>query len=341
MTYKKQFERYESIMECFWPDADKLPDEPDNLHPLLGLVLGDDHKGICGRTNHCVSRIKNEHPNWLSSKSKIVLHDKDYSNVSSTLGEIRALGELIWIWNSNIKTPKDGCDFILETKIGYKVRYEVFTPQHRTKRYSREISDDQSKNVRMKVSERFPFGWPERPTKDNVQGEAVSQLAQIKEKEHQFNTEDISVLWLDFRDPLLWPMDFKSDQLLPISAFREELTSGSCWNAFYGKKELPIFDQLSVLGLPSRSYDMEFDGRFNQNSLIDFVIISSQEQQVVFENHMKTKTIPDNFYKSLYRLFGFNLELSWLDWPLRGNLKSRVEHELETIRIYKNIFKDF
>lgn len=294
-------------------------------------------KEVAFRTDKCIQLVKNTNEQWLKEKVKIVLEDEDSSNVSASLGEIRAYGELIWVWCSNIKAGKSGSDFFLKTS-GRTVKIEVNTPQHRTIRNILDHESFETDRIKGIEYEIFPFGWPEREM-DNVQGEAVSKLASIKQKEHQFDEDAINILWIDLKDPVLWMLDFGTEQFLPLSAFREEITSGAFWNAFYAKKGTYIFENLSMCGLISKIYKMEYNGRFWNNSLIDFVIADTRTDQIIFQNHNRDICIPNELYQSLHRLFGFNLELSWLDWPSKGQLANRVQLELDRIEVYKWAFE--
>jgi hypothetical protein len=338
MSLKEGFEKYPNLKEFFWPGANGIKYTSGNPHPLTSLVLGEGSrtKDVAIRSDKCVQLVKDVNEQWLKEKVKIILEDEDSSTVSASLGEIRAYGELIWVWGDDIKAGRSGSDFSLETN-GKKVKIEVNTPQHRTKRHTLDHESFGTDRIKGKVYEIFPFGWPEREI-DNVQGEASSKLAAIKQKEHQFEKDSINILWIDLKDPTLWVLDFGIEQFLPLSAFREEITSGAFWNAFYAKKDTYIFDQLSMHGLASRIYKIEYNGRFWSDSLIDFVIADTRTDQIIFQNHSRDNCIPNRLYQSLHRFFGFNLELSWLDWPRKGQLATRVQLELDRIQEYKKAF---
>ncbi len=339
MSLKKQFEQYPHLKEIFWPCANGIKFQPDHPHPLISLVLGQSlrTKEVAIRTDKCFQLVKSKDEPWLKEKTKIILEEEDYSNVSACLGEIRAYGELIWGLGDKVNADRSGSDFtfIIKEKI---IKIEVNTPQHRTKRRTLEHESFGTDRVKGKIYEIFPFGWPERKI-DNVQGEATSKLASIKQKEHQFDSDSINILWVDLKDPTLWVLDFGVEQFLPLSAFREEITSGAFWHAFYAKKGTPIFDNLSMHGMPSRIYTMEYDGRFWNDSLIDFVIADTRTDQIVFQNHTREGSIPTELLQGIHRLFAFNLELSWLDWPKKGQLVNRIQMELDRIEAYRAAFE--
>ncbi len=342
MSLEPHFTQYPNLKAAFWPDADIIKwakDKPS--HPLVALVQNTDEraKRVAGRTDHCCRAISKHSPNWLKAKAAIVLTDEHPQNISATLGEIRAFGELIWVWQDKVKAGKHGHDFEFANE-GQNIRVEVFTQQHRTKRDRIEHPRSEGKRISSQVIEFFPFGRPERPEKDNVQAEAVSKLAGMKQAEHQFSEADINILWCDLKDPTLWVFGFDRSQFAPLSMFQEQITSGAFWNAYYAKKATPIFDALPVAGYLSRKpYFMEFEGRFWRNTKLDFVIADTAQRQIVFQNHKQDKKIPDWLLRDLHRLFAFDMQASWLDWPCRGQLRQKVEMALDSIAKYATAFE--
>jgi hypothetical protein len=339
MSLEERFKKYPALKEAFWPSANEIKHQIDHPHPLTSLILdsGSRTTQVAIRTDKCIQLVNRINQNWLKDKVKIILNYADFSNVSAALGEIRAFGELIWIKGEDVLAGKSGSDFNFKLN-DVTVHIEVNTPQHRTKRHTMEHESFESDRIKGKTYEIFPFGWPERNI-DNVQGETVSKIASVKQKEHQFQKDTINILWVDLKDPTLWQLDFGNEQFLPISAFREEITSGAFWNAFYAKKNTYIYEHLSVQGLASKIYKMEYNGRFWNESLVDFVIADTRTDQILFQNPNRDMNIPNELFRSMYCLFAFNLELSWLDWPVKGSLLKRVEIELERIQKYKDIFQ--
>jgi hypothetical protein len=342
MSLENNFDQYPNLKAVFWPGASKIKwTDATNPHPLLGLVQGTDERTKCvaGRTDACCRALLKVNPIWLKAKASIILSDAIPQNISATLGEIRAFGELNWVWQDKVIAGKSRHDFGF-TREGQNIRIEVFTSQHRTKRNRIEHKPSESKRMKSQVIECFPFGWPERRGKDNVQGEAVSKLAGIKQDEHQFSDKEINILWCDLKDPVLWPFGFGRSQFAPLSIFQEQMTSGAFWNAFYARKNTPIFDTLPVGGYEGRKpYLMEYDGRFWQKTKVDFVIANILQSQIVFQNPNQTKTIPDWLFRDLHRLFAFDLRASWLDWPCPGQLKLKVEMALDSIAKYATAFQ--
>ncbi len=339
MSLEECFNKYQSLKDEFWPYAKDLKKKGGRHHPLIALILSQwkNADRVALRTNDCLKIVKAENPQWLQRKVKKILEDGDYSNVSAMLGEIRAYGELICaIGNNNVKAGSSGSDFSFTVNKTI-VQVEVHTPQHRTKRRKSEGKDHVIDGIIMKQTEIFPFGRPNRE-KDNIQGEAVSRLASIKKEETQFKKSEINILWLDLKDPGLWIFVFEKAQFASLSAFQKCITSGVFWNAFYAKKGTYIYDDLSIQGLPSKDYQLEFPGRFWNNSIIDFVIADTHCNQIVFQNPNRDIDVPNELMRIIHCLSAFNLEFSWLDWPVKGQLIKQVESELKRIKAYKMAF---
>jgi hypothetical protein len=310
----------------------------------IGNVIGsrtERYETSATRIETCTRTVKMADPNWLESKLAKLRSEKDPCNVSGIIGEIRAYGELLWVWrDTDLSAPAQGPDFLVHLDDS-SLSVEVHTPQGRSsiERTTLEHESTTFGNVTTRLSEVAPFGLPERPAIDTAQGECVSQIAGIKGTEHQFDEETLSVLWLDFNDPSVSLIGLDSEQALPVMRGENALTSGCLWNAFYAEKGDPIFDSLSLEGSGSRIYEMEFHGRFSRGSKIDFVICDIATDKIILQNPFTSKPIPDSFFRDVFRLFGFNLALSWLDWPVRGYLKPRVEHAREEIRLFTTAFR--
>ena len=339
MNYITHLARYNNLNKLFSDKIDSLACEKSQKHPLLYLISGMDEttKLIANKTNKACGIIERENHHWLKSKATGIANNQDLQEVSATLGEIRAYAELIKVWSGRVKALSTGADFLV-THNKRDVLIEVYTPQCPAKRYRLEIDNAETNPNIFRTHSIFPFGWPERRGIDNIQGEGVSRLAQAKQEEHQFDKEKINILWLDYQDPILWPSRFCKYDFLPISNGIECLTSGIVWNALYAKNGDIIYDNLSIEGLPSDKYVMEFDGKFYQSSIIDMVIVSTAESQVIFQNPNKINVIDDELYRSFYLLSAFNLEMSWLDWPLRGTLSDKVATKRKELLLYNRLF---
>jgi hypothetical protein len=344
MSLENYFNQYLDLKKTFWPEAGNINwTDAENPHPLIRLIQ-DSHnnvKSVALRTDHCCRLILKHNPQWLKAKSKIITSETKHQNISAALGEIRAFGELLWVWQGKVNTGNSGHDFSIESE-GKNVRVEVFTPQHRTKRNKIVHKPVGSKKMRSQVIEYYPFGYPERCNKDNTQSEAISKLTAIKQEEHQFSEIDINILWCDVKDPVLWMFGFNESEFAPLWTQNENITSGSFWNAFYAKQGLPIFDNFPIGGYGRRKpYIMEYNGRFWKNTKLDFVIADSLNFQAVFQNLNTEKSIPNGLFQDLHRLYALDFQASWFDWPCPGQLKTKVQYALDTITQYANVFEQF
>lgn len=305
---------------------------PDaGCHPLLSLLqarVDDRHTYRSAlETDRCIRVIQQYNPSWLLSRVQIVLTNTDIRNVAAAMGEIRAYGELLSIWPEHITPQVRGCDFLVDLA-GTTIEIEVHSPQPIAD--VRHHFTREGEHVSFSTSEVFPFGYPDRDG-DNVQGDAVARLASLKQDEHQFSDLNLSVLWLDFHDPCTWPLVLGEQQFRSISCFRETFTSGAVWNAFYARQGDRVHDSLTVTGMSHPAYEMEFNGRFNQETKVDFAVFDTADFKCVFQNHRRSTVVPPRLWADFICLFAFRWELSWLDWPIAGTLEHRIEHERNVI----------
>jgi len=194
--------------------------------------------------------------------------------------------------------------------------------------------------VRMELIETAPFGLPARPI-DNVQGEAVSRIAQAKGDESQLEGHDAYVLWMDFQDPLLWGLVPDLGQVRPFYTFRGAATSGAFWSAFYGRTGMPVFDSLSFESGDHSIYRMEFEGRFARPSALDLAVFALISGTVVYQNPNRSTDLPGDFFRKLHLLPGIKPELCWLDWPNRGGLAPRVALTQEDLKAYAAFYEQY
>jgi hypothetical protein len=236
-----------------------------------------------------------------------------------------------------VRPNPSGCDFsiLLDAE---NVGVEVYSPQHRSERASTEPEVSVRHGIRMELIETAPFGLPERSI-DNVQGEAVSRIAQAKGDESQLKGHDAYVLWMDFQDPLLWALVPDLGQVRPFSTFQGAATSGAFWSAFYGRTGMPVFDSLSFESGDHSIYRMEFEGRFSRESVLDLVILSLISGTVVYQNPNRSTQFSDDFFRKLHLLPGVKPELCWLDWPARGRLVERVALARSELEAYATFFE--
>jgi len=165
MNLESQFQRYPTLKELFWPSAKGIKYQPENPHPLIALVLSNDSRAsdVAIRTDKCCQLVKDQNQDWIRQRVDTIIGEEDFSNASAALGEIRAFGELIWVWRQKVTPGKFRNDFTLEVD-GIIVRIEVNTPQHRTKRHTLEHKSFESERIKGSILEVFPFGQNEKLT---------------------------------------------------------------------------------------------------------------------------------------------------------------------------------
>lgn len=335
---ENEFAPYPCLKKAFWPAAHELTWPDERFHPLAFLLRStlDAARTTAPRTDRAVGAVLDADPTWAAAKARLVLEDPDYANVTATLGEFRAYADLLAVWRDSVKPAPSGSDFVID-RGDHVIRVEVFTPQPRAEEHS-HVEEVTAKRLRMRVASEFPFGRPERPI-DTVQGEAVSKFAGAKQREHQVDEASVGILWLDLEAPDQWIFDIAPPDASPLSAFAGVVTSGALWTAWYGAKGMPVYDDLSFYGHPARVYRLEYDGRFRRGSKFSFVIASTRQDHFVFENPSRAPA-PRRVYQRLHWLPRFNLEESWLDWPVHGQLQSRVDAALEVAAAYDRAFDD-
>src|SRR5262245_18344670 len=110
MSYESHFSSYPNLKAIFFPDADRL----EHGHPLLTLVQRQDPscKQVASHTDLCTARVLRVNKPWIEQKVSEILKNKDNSQASATLGEIRAYGELLDIFREEeISSQSSGSDF--------------------------------------------------------------------------------------------------------------------------------------------------------------------------------------------------------------------------------------
>lgn len=276
--------------------------------------------------------VENHDFEWLNSKIKTLKEDTEIDNRISILGEIRAYGSLLRS-KFNVEGTTEGADFI-DSDLG--VNIEVHTPNYSGNKTEIEHGSKSSRSVEFHLKEVAPKGFPER-REDNVQGEAISKFSSIKEKEQQFDEDKINMLWVDLIDSYVWPLPFKSYEFTALTSFRNEITSGSFWNAFYAKRGTPIFCAAPLDYGVNSPYEMEYPGRFQRDcSVIDFLIGNTLEGKIVFENPQRDHQSCHQVYQNIHSLDFFTLEMSFLNWP-ENRLNEKIDLELDKIHSYNNL----
>jgi hypothetical protein len=164
---------------------------------------------------------------------------------------------------------------------------------------------------------------------------AKSEIAAIKEREHQAGDTNAFVLWIDLQNRnTLGGFDY-SHELQPIkSGLRGGVESGGYWHALYGVKGDILLENGEFRITPNV---LLHDGRFNQvmkhggRTRISGVIFSSPTVTVMMENPCPRFRIADSFRNRLLWLPFFDVNLSILDWS-RGLARKTVRLKRRAIR---------
>ncbi|HEX7213663.1 MAG TPA: hypothetical protein VF578_05600, partial [Methylomirabilota bacterium] len=239
----------------------QVPSAAQAHHPLarLAVAQGDIGRRRAGHIEQAISRARKLFPKFASRKERLVVDDSDLNNVAATLGEFRALSDLACVFGSSIQTPDVGSDFLV-TVGTRQLRIEVVTPAGSTKNTEIYFERLRIDNVSTTTTSIAPFGYPtEDKPGDTVQGNAVSRLAALKQKEHQADQTIPSVLWIDVENERAFPVSIGASQAQPFTSGHEELVSGAVWWASYGQLGDPVYDRWSLVTGERRSYKMELN----------------------------------------------------------------------------------
>jgi hypothetical protein len=305
----------------------RVPESNRAAHPLTSLAHATDVQGErrAWQSEDALARARNLFPDYAKEKERLLVAERQSRNASGILGEFRALGELSYVFGSNIQTPKSGSDFLV-TVGDRQLRVEVTTSAGSTKNTLLDSETRQIGNVRVRTTSTAPFGYPtEDKPQDRIQGNAVSRLSALKQGEHQADLTIPTVLWVDFGNPHAFPISIGASQAQPFLGGRESLVSGVLWWMNYGQKGDPIFDMWELTTAERQFYALEFDARFPKGSQFVGVVCAIDDQQILHENYLTGRQLSSDWIVELLQLRGARLENWWVDWPSRGNLSIRVE----------------
>lgn len=315
-------------------------------NPLKRFDVRREHEKFWEQINFGILEIErsnnDNHKKWLKSKLDEIENVKcdteedifqAKKTISSNLGEIKAFGLLYrsFLGKNLICSFSNGSDFSSTIKSqgeNYKICIEVNTPLAGDDEGKTTLDLENSKHSwgNFQMKEVAPFGLPQRKSIDSVTSEAISKIAAIKKEEKQFEDNTINILWVDFVNPFLSELDLLENHEQPFIIFNNEIFGGNIWWAMYGKKNHQVLVRANGYSEPE-TYKMEYDGRLQQNSKIDFVIFNMNMGLSIFEkiNNHKTK-IPEDFYKGLFT-FDARQEYSkmWINYPI-NNLNEKVDY---------------
>lgn len=266
---------------------------------------------------------KNGGGTWLAKLRKRLLDVKSSVNVASALTEIRVYRELFDA--ALTVTPLDRADGVVSPDFEVDAGdgafiVEVFAKQMQSQEAPPvEVAEYKGKNahIRMELHEIFPAGAPD-PNKRNDTSLAnmISKVCGAKGKEHQVSKTKPTILWIDFREFGSWPESLDVEEASPLTHWREGLTSGALWYAFYGWKGAPIFqeDFFPRDVVVPMGHDGRFEMSGDRQSKLSAVILRLSAATVVFENPRAIHPLPVLGRRHLLNLPKFDLSRSIMEW---------------------------
>lgn len=278
--------------------------------------------------------------NWFKHKLDELMRDNnEITDCASILGELQIYGLLknsffeYGLKCQRAKKNKKMPDFTYEFN-NNKANIEVATFLG-TGKDEKKISKYENG-----YQEIHPYGKPQGDKKDNDLSELIKMLNGIKKDESQMNKEDINILAINLVNPIGEPI-FKNLLKNRTNPYFIEKYSdintiymGGIWQSFYSKKDDSIFYSIGINDMIEENiYKMEYDSRFQRESLIDFAILNTYEGVVVYQNFNRNVKIPKNIYRCLMSLEYININNLWINWP-KNNLKKRVNYHREIGKLY-------
>ena len=314
------------------------------IHGSVSLLSEDMGFSVCDRladteTYKAYCFVKNKNPTWIGMTKKRI--SKDPANVRSYLGELRAYADVLKFPFYNV-TPnsksKRGVDFELtEKSTKNKIKIEAYTQM--PKEHSMRPEDENKNNSSwLRETAITPLlNWEAtlrkvQPSDVSISMGSIMSIGGSKKDAHQVDPNIPTYLYIDFQQ--IWGLD--CEQALPLLSQAEFLTSGILWMAFYGKKDMPILENMSMEEsiIPQKMPSDGFFWKFPSNGFAGALLRCrrNQENPLVFLEN-PTKKTPQRFIYSLMHSGLMNIEKSC--WSFSGIL-SRVKSANAMIRSVVN-----
>jgi hypothetical protein len=303
-------------------------------HPLVSVALdpefGQYPDQIATNTCRALHHVLRKFPKWAQNLRTRLLDQTDWTNAGSALAEIRACGALIEarfpiaLGAKNLDTGAqaefhivlDNIETIIEVwsrNLSEKERASVDSQLKKSSR-TRVIEGQALTSAEAAIA---PFGAPDPKKKgDSFLTNAISRIAQIKDKEHQVHADKPFVVWVDLQSHEGLLFDYSS-QLQPLMCWHGALSSGGYWHGLYGRKGDLI---LEGGGGMTRMNVMQHDGRFFQvmkhgeRTRVSAFIFSSPKTTALMENLEPTHSVPASFRKCALNFPWFEMNLSIVNW---------------------------
>lgn len=312
-------------------------------------------------TNYLVMqglRFARQAPDWwkLSINSRL-LDEQD--ELEPILGEIRAFGVLCsaGLQVSPIPTAKvkgiTTPDFEVTARDGSILKVDVATKgwdtaqKEAAERFFAAGEDAPLKpGIHFRTLESMPFGAPAYdPVSgsikkgDSTTANAIQRLCAIKQDEEQFAQGEMNLIYIDLArgDPLAL---VGIDSVFPLRSFNNCLTSGELFAAFYGKKEMPVYNNrpldYSALGMTV----MGHNGRFRLGSKLSGVMISCRDGFALLENPWAQNSLTEGVRWQLLGCFGAQLEHFYAGFQGNEALIAKIDANIGLLEHFQNIDSD-
>lgn len=274
--------------------------------------------------------VDNKDPDWIRRFKKRMSSEKDGKNIEALFGEVRAYADILKFpfYDISPNSSGKGPDFTLKPKVtGEGVKIEVYT-QEVKENCCQPYQEFKPSNVQETIVTPL-LNWKTTlqrvPMKDvSIAKGSIRNVGGAKKDAHQVDAHIPTYLYIDFQS--IWGL--RVDQALPIMTQLEHFTSGVFWMAFYGKKGMPILENLS-LEESVRPQIMDSDGIFfNEKSsrwagaLLRVAGNESGNPLIFFENP-HSKVTPAKFIASMMLSGLYNEEVS-CDSFAGTNVQSKV-----------------
>ncbi len=314
----------------FLGGKDNLPSE-SNLELLLGGLDNDENR-------RAFTFVSDKDPQWIEQARKRNCNDS--ANIRSYLGELRAYSDLLKFSLYHVKpnslSKGKGADFELTDKrTGQKIEVEVYTQG--LKPNCIKPSEKEVMGWMMEQTVTPLVNWGTAKSDYSVAQHTIRNIAGSKKDAHQVNTETPTYLYIDFQ--AIWGFDCA--QSLPILSQGEQLTTGVCWLAFYGRKGMPILENFRFGEPVGNLREMTDDGIFFREPSCRFAgaLLRSKlngENPLVFLENPSLKT-PEHFVCALIQSGLMNMEKSCWGREVASQVNSFTEKIKNIILWFKRL----
>ena len=326
----------------------------DNInHPVFYLLYDQDYAvssynyrlAIRENTKNAISLLYTKRQEWLKKRIKRLM-EKDRSNVSAVLGEIRCYGYLVDVFGSDLvkdipeKRNQSTPDFVLSID-NQNISVECASVQINQKVYNELYIFGRDKHLGEFVL--APFG---KKNNSSLYQSVILKLMSVKEKNSQLTKSQPSVLWIDLQDEYICKLGTRIDVNGPffsniISCGVVGVFSNELWYSCYAHENDSVYEGETLnpeLGRATDTGKMRYSGRFydSDNNHISAVVFSGPNSVCVYENPMAIHKIPDSFMRKMSSGKGFKIEASRTHL-LCGDLETTLNNDRRILNHYSDM----